>query len=417
MNNMGFENNNPENKNFPPYSTPNNDVEIDFSEIEMLDEGSNENNVNNYNNSFNNQNPYNNGINSNNQPVFQPNYYSYQHGYQQNYPPNGNFGYSQSKSSKEFFQRYFEKKAVKKTSNHIGIGMLLFYAVQIVFTIALGFFINNKEFYDFINDPAVSLELNIILTLFGFGIAAIFIFKTEGEKADRLISYGPPEKGKLLASLLTGIGFCYVANISVSLLQTKFEGILPFVQNDIELPNGILGFILSVLSVAVAPALIEELLFRGAIMGTLLKFGKGFAVFTSAFLFALVHGNLVQIPFAFLVGLVIGALVIETNSIWTGVIIHFANNFVSVCLDYAGKYVDKDILNVMYLVLLSLFIVIGILSVYVLSIKNKKLFSYEKTPHISTSVQRFGWFSSSVCMIIYFVIIALEILAMQTSVN
>ena len=55
----------------------------------------------------------------------------------------------------------------------------------------------------------------------------------------------------------------------------------------------------------VAPV-VEELLFRGAVLRSFQPFGKRFAIVFSALLFGLFHGNLVQIPFAFLVGLVLG---------------------------------------------------------------------------------------------------------------
>ena len=47
----------------------------------------------------------------------------------------------------------------------------------------------------------------------------------------------------------------------------------------------------------------EEILFRGLIQHSLLPFGKKFAVFGSALLFGIFHGNLAQTPFAFLAGL------------------------------------------------------------------------------------------------------------------
>lgn len=415
-NDFNFESENSEDKNIPldfaEYKSENVDVEIDLSESETEAESSNEkNNVDNPDNIINTENLGDNKENTDNRQNFQPNYYGYQHSYQQSYYQN----YNQPQIITEQVKLYHEKKSVKRTSNHIGVALILFYAIQIVFSIILGFFIVTKEANEFINDPAIMLELNIVITLIGFGLAAFFIFKTERARADTLISYGLPEKGTFWTSLTVGIGFCYVANIAVSMLQSRFQNILPFAQNDVILPDGILGFVLSIISVAVAPALLEELLFRGAIMGNLLKYGKSFAIFTSAFIFALVHGNLVQIPFAFLVGLVLGAMVIETGSIWTGIAIHFVNNLISVFLDYVGRYVQEEFLNIIYLFLLAIFIIAGILSIYILSFKKKDLFSYKKSLHISSSMQKFGWFSSSASIIIYFIIIFLEILSVQLS--
>lgn len=71
----------------------------------------------------------------------------------------------------------------------------------------------------------------------------------------------------------------------------------------------------------------EEILFRGLIQGTLRPYGKRFAIFGSAFLFGLFHGNLVQTPFAFAVGLVLGYTA-ETYSLFWSVVLHAFNNFV-----------------------------------------------------------------------------------------
>ena len=133
----------------------------------------------------------------------------------------------------------------------------------------------------------------------------------------------------------------------------------------------------------------------------------------SALLFDMVHGNLVQIPFAFMVGIVIGAMVIETNSFWTGVIIHFLNNFISLSIDYLSMSVGDDIIGIFYMFLLAAAITIGIFGFYMLSIKNKNLFAFKKTGHISSTPKRFGWFISSPTIIVYIVIIFLEILSVQ----
>ena len=71
----------------------------------------------------------------------------------------------------------------------------------------------------------------------------------------------------------------------------------------------------------------EELLFRGLLQRSLLPFGKKFAIFGSALLFGLFHGNLIQTPYAFLVGLVLGYVAAE-YSIWWAIVLHAINNMV-----------------------------------------------------------------------------------------
>lgn len=71
----------------------------------------------------------------------------------------------------------------------------------------------------------------------------------------------------------------------------------------------------------------EEILFRGLVLRQLEPYGKRFAIVLSALTFAVFHGNLVQIPYAFLVGLVLGYVAIEHNILWA-MVLHMVNNLV-----------------------------------------------------------------------------------------
>lgn len=78
---------------------------------------------------------------------------------------------------------------------------------------------------------------------------------------------------------------------------------------------------------SIAAPIVEEILFRGFIQRSLLPFGKKFAIFASALLFGMFHGNLIQTPYAFLVGLVLGYVTAEYN-IWWAILLHMVNNMV-----------------------------------------------------------------------------------------
>ena len=102
-------------------------------------------------------------------------------------------------------------------------------------------------------------------------------------------------------------------------------------------PTGVVEFVLYFISSAILPAIIEELVFRGAIMQSLRRFGDTFALFASSVLFGLVHGNFVQAPMAFVTGLAIGYFVLRTGSLRTGMLIHFVNNALAVILSAIGS--------------------------------------------------------------------------------
>ena len=71
----------------------------------------------------------------------------------------------------------------------------------------------------------------------------------------------------------------------------------------------------------------EELIFRGFVLRSLRPYGKRFAILCSAFLFGIFHGNLLQTPYAFLMGLVLGYTAVEYTIGWS-MAIHIFNNLV-----------------------------------------------------------------------------------------
>lgn len=95
--------------------------------------------------------------------------------------------------------------------------------------------------------------------------------------------------------------------------------------NDITLNSG-LEFLASIIVVALLPAIVEELLYRGVILNGLRRLGKWRAVLISAAAFSLMHGNLYQLPYTFAFGIVLGLIAFETRSILPTMIVHFVSN-------------------------------------------------------------------------------------------
>nr|WP_321356707.1 type II CAAX endopeptidase family protein [uncultured Draconibacterium sp.] len=91
--------------------------------------------------------------------------------------------------------------------------------------------------------------------------------------------------------------------------------------------EGDYGFMGAFLKVAVVAPIIEELIFRGLIFNGFRKNYNGFvAVFMSALLFSLFHLNPWQMPATFLLGLLLGWLMLRTNNILVAIIGHSINN-------------------------------------------------------------------------------------------
>ena len=116
-------------------------------------------------------------------------------------------------------------------------------------------------------------------------------------------------------------------------LCSEFLG-LPDLMQDTFL--GMSRNVFGIISITIMAPLVEELLFRGAIQGYMLR--KGMkplnAILIASAIFGIVHMNPVQIPFAFAIGMIFGWLYYRTGSVVPGIIGHFINNSIA-CLQMA----------------------------------------------------------------------------------
>jgi sodium transport system permease protein len=97
------------------------------------------------------------------------------------------------------------------------------------------------------------------------------------------------------------------------------------------------------LVVALAPALCEELAFRGFILSGLRHIGsKWAAIVISSLFFGLTHGMLQQSLAAAAVGVVIGYLAVQSGSLLPGMVFHFTHNALSVL---AGRMITTEIVE------------------------------------------------------------------------
>lgn len=136
----------------------------------------------------------------------------------------------------------------------------------------------------------------------------------------------------LLAVILTigclGIGVI-ASGVFVAILE--FFGYTP---SESSLPDftGI-KIIPAIISVAIVPAIFEELMFRGVILRSAEKSMGGVrAIFVTGFCFALMHGSPQQTVHQFLLGCGIAFLTLRSGSILPGMVAHFLNNLIALLL-------------------------------------------------------------------------------------
>lgn len=115
-------------------------------------------------------------------------------------------------------------------------------------------------------------------------------------------------------------GFIYLmSRADISLPKGNFTSDIAF--------TGSYGLILSILLAVLLPGIIEELMFRGVIFGSMHKQGGGFsAIFFSALAFSLFHADPVFVLAPFLAGLLLGFLRYKSDSIYPPIAAHISMN-------------------------------------------------------------------------------------------
>jgi len=80
----------------------------------------------------------------------------------------------------------------------------------------------------------------------------------------------------------------------------------------------------------------EELMYRGFVMKNLSRVGQRFGIIMSSLLFGLMHANVGQFIFAFIMGIFFAHIDVKHNSIIPSIIVHSFANTYSTVVSYSG---------------------------------------------------------------------------------
>ena len=135
--------------------------------------------------------------------------------------------------------------------------------------------------------------------------------------------------------ILGGFGIILLWNLIISALDLITSHALSIPAGDEDVP---LGF--GLIFIAVLPAIMEEFAFRKVIFGLTRKHGFYPAAILSSVCFGLMHQNFLQGIFAFGMGMIFCYIYEKTGRIWVTMLLHFANNAISVLLPHLPVYGD-----------------------------------------------------------------------------
>lgn len=236
------------------------------------------------------------------------------------------------------------KKCYSETCSKIGLALLLFYGfftlsafgVAVFDTVIRGMFSSR-----FSADVAYKI-LWAIAYFLSFSVAAFILrrmCRTFPNYSPIYTSLKP--KRWLFAAIISAVAvnfsLSYLNTKMIMLISPKLELSLSSSTSDLEgRPVGevVVLFVVAIFSTAIVPAICEEYLFRGGILGLLLPFGRTAAIIGSSLLFGFMHQNPLQLFYTVLMGIILGYIYVKTRSIWACVLLHFFNNLLTVLEKY-----------------------------------------------------------------------------------
>lgn len=212
------------------------------------------------------------------------------------------------------------------------------------------------------NDPQITTSPYIkIGTMVLFSIITIIVFVR--------LKWATPTRQYLKSKPWLTIVWAVIAAFGAVIPSIAFQEQMP------ELPNIVAEELSAVMNArggyfvtCLLVPLTEELVFRGAILRSLLKWRPAshwWMIAFSALLFSAAHMNPAQMPHAFIVGLLLGWMYYRTRSIVPAVAFHWSNNTIAYIL--FKLYPDPDVKlvdilgsqqHVLLAVLFSLFILL-----------------------------------------------------------
>lgn len=325
-------------------------------------------------------------------------YYNYNGWYNANFNP------------EVFMRKQNESNMLKKVGFYTGLAVIGNIVVQNFFVTLISLTpLKDKYLSDGVFASGFDILLSVLSLLVPFLLVGKKLKVNSG--TGRIFYLGAPyRKNLMLPGVVAGIGCCMAANIATSFISTFFH-MSGYEASSIEFnfPEGISGFILSFFRIAIVAGIVEEIAMRGYTLGSLRYFGDGFAILASSLVFAVIHGNFDQIPFALLSALGLGYFSVKTGTMWTGVLIHVFNNAISVIFYYLEGIIPENTLLVLQMLVIYGLSAIGVFMLVYFNNKTRDIPLMQGQSILSSKEKFKAYFSNAPMIVafIYFIIVSL----------
>ena len=272
------------------------------------------------------------------------------------------------------------KKIKKRYSwawNCIGIQMLITQGLSFLLMIILTVILSAKTGANAASEiQKYTIPIAALCFCIGNPLSAFISLKaTKAAKFSDYFKKPRISAGLVILAVLATLGISSVDSIIMNIFKSVFSASSEQLSDSIS--NGVFSenIVLSIVSIAYVCVLgpfFEELLCRGAIQSIGGHISPGFAVFISAFMFGIFHLNISQFYNAFLLGILLGYVTLRSRSLWPAVIMHIANNSLSVLEMVIIKDMSEDKAASLIGIVTIVLAVVGMIALITFIILEKK---------------------------------------------
>ena len=207
-------------------------------------------------------------------------------------------------------------------------------AAAIVIGVGIGLTMDPEHMTQQYITDAVTTQMNVTLLLLVSCVLTFFILwlilRGEWKRENVWRITGLPVIPILLCA---GLGLSFSLFTDGAVYFTQLTKIFPGYE---EIISGVIGknLPLEIICVAICAPVVEEIILRGTVLRRFLDAGmkKPLALILQAFIFAVMHLNMVQGIYVFLLGIVLGLVYIWFKTVWAPISAHIAYNLISVIL-------------------------------------------------------------------------------------
>lgn len=291
-------------------------------------------------------------------------------------------------------------KTARRDMNRVGVTVLVYFVLMnVVATLVLivdligylirlltsGQSLDMVAMFQYVMDSALNNGWMYLVSI-AVGLLVVFFWKGKGYWRNEVFARNNPMTVGSFFSLLCVF---LSAQFFFQLFSLALEWLLNLIgfsaMGAVELASTSGSTVSMYIYISFLGPIAEELLFRGIVLRTLKPWGKQAAIIISALVFGLFHGNVVQIPFAFAVGVVLGYVAVE-HSIWWAIVLHIINNFV--IGDLLTRLTQLLPEETGLMLESGLFLVLAVAAVVILIVRGPEVAAYFKENRIPKPARR-----------------------------